>query len=205
MFDATAEDCTTGITISTDEGTNMLFVADLSAAVFLPPAPGSPFHGSWTAPSQFQTIADFDFMGFPPQFGAAGVAIAPNTHVGLVTGEFGGNGIGAIRLPAASGKGIPALVDWARADLPNEPDGMMFNTGLDPHTSTAYVSPGSNKPFGIVTDVRLTESGATAPPAYFAVVDLEGLLTAPRTAGTHRVVPSFDLIANGVVRYVLIH
>jgi hypothetical protein len=204
-FDATAEDCTTGITVTTDEDTNMLFVADLTQAVFTPGPPGST-HGSWSGPSQFQTFADFNFMGFPPQFGAAGVAIAPNTHVGIVTAEFGGNGIGAIRMPATSVKGVvPAVADWARADLPNEPDGMMFNTGLDPHTSTAYVSPNSSKPFGIVTDVRLTESGAIAPPAYFAVVDLEGLLAAPRTAATHRVAPSFDLIGSGVVRYVLIH
>jgi hypothetical protein len=203
-FDATGEDCTTGISVTTVEGTNELFVADLTQAVFTPPTPTS--RGDWSAPSQFQTIADFDFKGFPAQFGAAGVAIAPNTHVGLVAAEFGGNGIGAIRMPATSVKGVvPAIADWARADLPNEPDGMMFNTGLDPHTSTAYVSPTSNKPFGIVTDVPLTNSGAIAPPAYFAVIDLEGLLAAPRTPGTHRVVPSFDLVGSGVVRYVLIH
>jgi hypothetical protein len=200
-FDATGEDCTTGISVTTDEDTNKLFIADLSQAVFTT-APG---RSSWTAPSRFQTIAEFDFAGFPPQFGPAAVAIAPNTHVGFVTGEFGGNGIGAIRLPAASGTGVPALADWARADLPAEPDGMKFTTGLDPHTSTAYVSPASNKPFGIVADVRIDVDGHIFPPAYIAIVSLEGLLAAPRTAGTHRVVPSFDLIGGGVVRYVAIH
>ena len=88
------------------------------------------------------------------------------------------------------------MVDFvAAASLPNEPDGLPFPVGSDPHPVTAYVSPTSKKPFALIADRR-------TPRGFIAVVDLQALLSAPRTAGTHTVDPSVDLIATGVVRYV---
>lgn len=183
-LDSAAEDCTTGIALSTIEFTNKLFIADLSQATF---TPGSP--GSWTAPSQTQTFPEFSEL----KSGTSGIAVAPNTHLGVVTGEFGGSSFGVIQLPSTSGSGTPAVVDYVEANLPNMPNGLAFDTGLDPHPVTAYVSPNSGKAFAlIVDDVR----------AFVAVIDMQALLLAPRTPGTHSVSPSVDLLATGIVKFV---
>ncbi|HSC57053.1 MAG TPA: hypothetical protein VLC51_07595, partial [Nitrospira sp.] len=147
----------------------------------------------WTAPSQVQSFPEFGGLSA----GTSAVAVAPgSTHLGIVAGEFGGNLVGAIQLPDKAGTGVPAVVDWVVATLPADPAGRPFSNGFDPHTTTAYTSPNSGKAFGAAAD---WSSGA---PDYVAIIDLQGLLKAPRTAGVHRVDPTFDLLANGVVRYV---
>ncbi|HZR29627.1 MAG TPA: RHS repeat-associated core domain-containing protein [Terriglobales bacterium] len=181
-FDSSAEDCTTGIALATMEFTSSLFITDLSQANF---TSGSP--GTWTAPGAVQNFPDFSLSA-----GTSGIAIAPGSHLGIVTGEFGGNGIGVIQLPATAGSGTPAALDWVAANIPAEPTGSVFSMGTDPHTVTAYVSPGSNKAFGLVAD---------GGPNFLAVIDLQGLLNARRSSA-HRVDPTLDLVAAGIVRFV---
>jgi hypothetical protein len=165
--DSAAEDCTTGIALSTLEGSTSLYIADLTQAVF---TPGTP--GTWTdTASQTQNFPEFE--GFAA--GTNGIAIAPGTQLGIVTGEFGGNQEGVIRLPATSGTGTPAVVDWVSFLVPNLPSEAVWEEGFDPHTVTAYVSPNSKKAFGVL------ENGDFS---FLAVVDLQGLLSAPRT-GAH--------------------
>jgi hypothetical protein len=109
--------------------------------------------------------------------GTNGIAVAPGTHVAVVAGEFGGAGFGAVRLPASSGSGTPTVVDYVAANIPNDPSGRAWLMGLDPHTLTAYKSPNSGKPIAVITnDIR----------TFVALVDLEGLLAAPRDPGTHK-------------------
>ena len=48
-------------------------------------------------------------------------------------------------------------------------------------------------------------NGCGVPPTFLGVIDLQGLLNAPRLAGTHTVDPTYDLITNGVVTYVATH
>ena len=186
-LDSAAEDCTTGIALSTDEFTSKLLIADLKQATFVAGVGGAP--GTWSAPFQFQDFPEFSALSA----GTNGIAIAPNTHIGVVTGEFGGDNVGAIQLPATSGTGTPAVVDFVLLKLPLEPDGGAFETGLDPHTVTAFVSPTSHKAFAIVADFPLN---------FLAVIDLQAMLSAARTPGTHIVDPGIDPIATGIVRYV---
>ncbi|MDO8434703.1 MAG: hypothetical protein Q7S58_20085, partial [Candidatus Binatus sp.] len=113
----------------------------------------------------------------------------------VVTGEFGGDNVGAIQLPATSGTGTPAVVDYVLLKLPPLPGGGTFQTGLDPHTVTAYVSPTSNKAFAIVAD---------SPLSFLAIIDLDAMLKATRTPSTHIVDPAVDPIATGIVRYIKI-
>jgi hypothetical protein len=98
-------------------------------------------------------------------------------------------------------------VDWAGASIPSTPDGNSFQNGFDPHTITAYVSPNTQKAYGLIAD------WATDVPTYLAVIDLKALLAAPRLAGvdaggnacsscTHSVDPSYDLVAHGVIKFV---
>jgi hypothetical protein len=190
FFDSAAEDCTTGITLAASEATSQLLIADLTQATF---TPGSP--GTWTAPSRIQNFPGFDFLNGGA--GEAAVAVAPGSHLGIVTGEPTGPGypIGVIQLPSTSGSGRPAVEDFVAARLPFRGTGGPGSAGIEPHAVTAYVSPTSNKAFGLV-------AGDLVPRGDIAVVDLQGMLKAPRTPATHTVDPSFDLLKSGVVRLV---
>jgi hypothetical protein len=186
-FDSAAADCTTGIALSSIEFSDQLFITDLSQATFTAGVPGS-----WSAPHQTQTFPEFGNL----EEGTTGIAIAPSTHLGVVTGEFGGSAFGVIELPSTSGAGTPAVLDWAEAKLPTLPNGNAFVTGADPHPVTAYVSPTSGKAFALMVDDARD---------YIAVIDMQALLVAPRTLPTHAVSPSVDLLATGIVKYVAVN
>ena len=189
LLDSAGEDCTTGIALSTREGTLTLFITDLTQAAF-----DNTLH-TWNAPGQFQTFTEFSGMGA----GTSGISIAPGSdHLGVVSGEFGTNRIAVIKLPATSGSGTPAVVDYAVTNLPTIPGFGTFSLGLDPHTITAYTSGNTGKSYGVFAN--------SPPPSYLAVVDLAALLAAPRVAGTHNVdTTATDLLASGIVRYVATH
>ncbi|MGC2277380.1 MAG: hypothetical protein WA571_15310, partial [Candidatus Binatus sp.] len=166
-FDSAAEDCTTGIALATVEFTGDLYIADLTQANF---TPGTP--GTWTdAASQLQSFPEFaDF-----EAGTCGIAVAPGTHLGIVTGEFGGALEGVIQLPSTSGSGTPAVTDYVAFTVPSPPTEDAWSQGFDPHTVSAYVSPNSHKAYALL------ENGDFS---YVAIVDLQGMLSAPRT-GAH--------------------
>ncbi len=184
VLDSAAEDCTTGIALATDEATGNLFIADLTQAVFTPGTDGAP--GTWTDPgSQFQNFPEFDDFSA----GTDGIAVAPGTHLGVVTGEFGGNEEGVIQLPATSGTGTPAVVDYAAFTVPAPPTEDIWSQGLDPHTVTAYVSPNSHKAYAVLENEDFS---------YVAIVDIQAMLSAPRT-GAHTVT---NPIPAGIVTFV---
>jgi hypothetical protein len=170
-FDSAGEDCTTGIALASTEGLGDLYIADLTQATF------DTTKGTWTdTASQVQSFPEF--LALSSQ--TCGIAVAPGKHFGLVTGEFGGNLEGVIQLPASSGTGTPAVLDWVVFTVPNEPTGATFSLGFDPHTVTAYVSPNIGKALGVMAD---------GTPNCLAIADLEGLIKAPRTGpGSHTVI-----------------
>jgi hypothetical protein len=167
VYDSAAEDCTTGIALATDEGTGNVFLADLTQATFKPGTPA----GTWTAPSNLENFPEFDDFSA----GTCGIAVAPGTHVAIVTGEFGGNLEGVLELPATSGTGTPAVVDYVAFTVPSDPSGAGWSEGFDPHTVTSYVSPNTKKPYAVLMNGTFT---------FLAIVDLDGMLKAPRT-GAH--------------------
>jgi hypothetical protein len=180
-LDSAAEDCTTGIALATDEGTGNLFIADLTQAVF---TPGTP--GTWTdVGSQFQNFPEFDDFSA----GTDGIAVAPGTHLGVVTGEFGGNLEGVIQLPSTSGSGTPSVVDYAAFTVPDSPDDQVWSQGLDPHTVTAYVSPNTHKAYAVLENNAFN---------FVAIIDIQAMLSAPRT-GAHTVTSP---IPAGIVTFI---
>lgn len=183
-FDSAGEDCTTGIALATIEFTGDLFIADLTQATF------DTGKGTWAdTASQVQHFPEF----VPFSAGTCGIAVAPGTHLAVVTGEFGGNLEGVIQLPATSGSGTPAVVDYVAFTMPKLPDGKTdFDLGFDPHTTTAYVSPNTGKALGVLTSVS-----SAGTPNFLGVVDLEGLLKAPRTGHTVN-----SPIPSGLITYV---
>lgn len=196
-FDSAAEDCTTGIALSTEEFSNDLFIADLTQATFTAPSGGAPY-GTWTAPSQHVNLYPTDDFTFAA--GTSGISVAAGTtHLGLTSGEFGGNTFAAFQLPATSGSGTPAFVDWVGASLPSTPDGYPFSAGYDPHTLTAYTSPNNGKAYGLIAD------WVFGYPTYIAVIDLQALLNATRsTSDSHIVASSVNLVTSGIVTYVAV-
>jgi hypothetical protein len=192
-FDSAAEDCTTGIALAADEFTSNIVLTDLNQATF---TPGSP--GTWSAPSTL-----FNMPGTYFSAGTSGISVAPGgSHLGIVTGEFGGQSFAVFQLPSAPATGgtAPTIVDYVFVPtLPSTPDGYSFSAGYDPHTTTAYTSPNDGKPYGIIAD------WVTGVPTYLAVFDLQKLMAAPRQAGTHTIDSAFDLLASGALRYVPTH
>jgi hypothetical protein len=165
-LDSAGEDCATGIALAPAEfsSPSNVFIADLTQATFTPSTPS----GTWTAPSQVQTLSESTLSA-----GASGISVAQGTHTGVVTGEFGGSSLTAIKLPTTSGSGTPAISDWVTCSISG------FSMGNDPHTVTAYQSPNGGDAIGL-----LANGGATE----LARVDLTKMLdptTVPRTAGGH--------------------
>jgi hypothetical protein len=74
--------------------------------------------------------------------------------------------------------------------------------GCDPHTVTAYVSPSTGKAIGLLSDFSATPCYEGGTPQYVALIDLQAMLSAPRTSGTHTVDPAYDLLGSGVVTFV---
>jgi len=196
--DSAAEDCSTGIALSSVEFTNFIYLANLTQATF---TPGSP--GSWTAPSLLflPTGAGSNFSA-----GISGISVAQgSSHLAIYTGEFGSAGFGVLQLPATQSSGSPTVIDYVTGLLPPTPDGFVFETGCDPHTVTAYTSPNTGLPYGVmVSSVPQCFLGGT--PTWVAVIDLAKTIdpvATPRQFGTtHTIDPAVDLIANGNVRYV---
>jgi hypothetical protein len=191
QLEAAAEDCTTGIALAPIENASQALITDLSQATF---NPGSPT-GTWTAPAQIVTFPEFSTFAN----GTGGISVVQGSHLAIISGEDGGNQFGVLVLPSSSGSGTPAVVDYAAATLPSTPDGHIFEQGTEPHTIAAYTSPNNVKPYGLMSN------GFFVPPTYVAVIDLQALLNAPRTPATHAVDPTYDLVANGVVRYISTH
>lgn len=182
----------TGIILSTDEFTTDIFIADLTQARFTAGSGGVP--GTWTAPGQLQDLPEFSTF----TSGTTAIAIAYGAHQALLEDEYGTTAFGAIQLPSTSGKGTPAVQDWVVANMPNDPSGAAWQMTLDPHgVSAAFVAlDGVNKGIGILVNRQRT---------YLAVIDLQALLSAPRTApGSHVLDPNVDLLSTGIVKFVAI-
>jgi hypothetical protein len=168
--DSSGEDCSTGIVLAPYEFTSpsQVYIADINNPGALPNAvftSGAP--GTWTAPSQIQTLTGSSLAA-----GASGIAVAQGTHTGIVTGEFGGDQITAIGLPAASGGGaVPAIGSWTSCAIGNG-----LSNGFDPHTVTACQSPNGGAAIAL-----LTNGGATM----LARVDLTAMLALPATVTPH--------------------
>jgi hypothetical protein len=163
VLDSSAAECGTGIALAPAEGSEPtnVFIADLTQGTFSA--------GTWSAPSQVQALSE-SFLSA----GGSGSAVAQGTHTGVITGEFGGDAVTAIKLPATSGSGTPAISDWVTCSI-----GGGFSNGFDPHTVTAYQSPSTGDGIAVL---------ANDIASFLAVIDLTKMLdptVVARTSGGH--------------------
>jgi len=167
VMDSAGEDCSTGIALTVGEGSDNIFLADLTQATF---TAGTP--GTWHAPQQVQTIIGSYSAGLD------GIAVAQGTsHLATVTGEFGGSSFSVLLLPATSGTGTPAIVDYAYVQCVT---GM--SAGFDPHTVSAYTSPNNGKAYTVFAN------WFTGVPDSLLVADMAAILAAPRQGDGHTVI-----------------
>ena len=182
-FDSAGEDCSTGIAIATIEEQSALFLTNLTQATFSGTA--------WSAPSSVQAIPEFSVL----KNGTCGIAVAPNSHLGVVIGELGGNTFGAIQLPATSGSGTPALVNWLAATVPDDPSGNPYANTIEPHPVGAYASPATGKQYAVLPDYDGTL------PSFLVIINLQALMALPRSSpGAHTL--AAPLAIGTVVRYI---
>jgi hypothetical protein len=191
--DSAAEDCSTGIALSSVEAPipGHVYMADLSQATF---TSGSP--GSWTSPFTLFTLTGTSSF-------VTGISVAQgSSHLAVVSGEFGANTFGVLQLQSASGTGgsAPTLPDYVSGLMPPTPDGVAFLSGCDPHTVTAYTSPNT----GVAIGLYVGWTSGCGIPKWIGVIDLAKALAAARTAGTHMIAPGVNLITSGVLTYVKI-
>jgi hypothetical protein len=182
LLDSSGEDCNTGIALAPLESFSpptSVYIADLTQAAFTSDSPGT-----WSAPSQVQSLSESDLTSLL-NLGQStgGLSVAQGTHTGLIASEFGGNALTAIALPTTSGSGTPSITDWVTCKIPNDPNGAPWNTGDDPHTITAYKSPSTGHAIGL-----LANGAISAPPSFVTAVDLTRMLDTkmvPRTVAGH--------------------
>jgi hypothetical protein len=165
--DSSSQDCSTRIALAPYENSSpsAVYLADLTQATF---SPGSP--GTWTVPAtaeQVQILTN-SFLNA----GANGSSVAQGTHIGVITGEFGGNILTAIALPTTSGSGTPTITNWMSCVIsPTSGD------SADPHAITAYKSPITGDAIALVS---------VNGQSVLAVVDLTLMLGMPEaTPGSH--------------------
>ena len=185
--ESAAEDCETGIVLTSYEFTNpsQVFVADLDSATF---TPGSP--GSWAGLSAVNTLT-----GSSVSAGPCGLSVAQGTHTAILTGEFGGNNVTAIALPPTSG--VVILPGWITCAIPSDPSGAPWETGNDPHTVIAYMSPNDGHAYALVAN------GGDVAPTYIARIDLTMMLALPESSSGSHVCASATLPA-GLVTFIAV-
>ena len=189
--DSGAADCSAEIALASVELPSTTystpFIADLNQAQW---TIGNP--GTWSEPAeqeQFFTLTGSTLEGSGNAGGPIAVAQG-GSHEGVL-GQEGSPGvtrntITAFRLnlpPWTAFNGSnPAFADWVTCNLGDYSPGALFNQGADPHTVTAYVTPGT---IGFPAGDAVAVLANDAPANYVALVDLHLMLKVPRWTGTH--------------------
>lgn len=153
--------------------------------------------GGWTTPGeQIQTLSSLTFGGI------TAISVVSGAHLAIISGQFSSNLVGALKLPATSGSGVPAVADWVEAQMPNDPSGKAWLNWHQPSGLGSYTSPNNSKSYGVMMNFGEDANSNPIGPTYLAVVDLQALLNAPRDTTNHVVASSVNLVTSGIVRFV---
>jgi hypothetical protein len=187
-LDSAAEDCSATIALSSLEGVNPSkpFIADLNQACF-PNQPGCNVPaGTWTDPlySMFQPLLNSTLNINNGSSGPIAVAQG-GSHIGVMGQEtFSSSGVNTITafridVPPYSSLNPFGIGDWVTCNLGSYGNpAKQFVQGADPHTVTAYQSPGTNPIFTKGDAIAVLAN--TPPASELAVVDLTKMLSLKR-------------------------
>ena len=174
-----AVDFNTGIAYATEEGGLGAYLLDLGNAKV-----NTPVAGQFQATTVNVTITTLIAGRLTD------VAIDSDAHYAFLSEEFMPS-FAVAKLPAVGG-GTPALGDYAVSKVPNPPLSYWSGSG-DPHGISNFTLSSGTKHYGLLVDGSKT---------WLAVVDMDKLLAAPRDpTSTHDVLATYDLVANGVVKF----
>ena len=188
-LDSSSEDCTDAVGLGTIEYQGALFLSNLKFAKY------DTASGTWDAPSQIFSMPELAEPGDGGLFtyGTTAIATAPRKHLGILGQEYTYNNHFAVfQLQDNPGNGVPTIVDYAVATIPQDPNSNNWAYTYDPHGIAAYMSPKGDEATGLLLNRNRT---------FLLSVNLQALLDAPRS-DTHIVDPSVDLQGTGVISFV---
>ncbi len=176
-----AVDIHTGIAVATEEAGDFVYLVDLSSATLDAPAPGS-----------FKATHAAILLSSSTPGRLSGVAVDPGSHLAFLAADVGVT-MAVAQLPTSRGATLD-VADWVVTVVPAAPGNAPGYGAGDPHGITVFTLPGSTRPYGLLmNDSR----------RWLAIVDLQALLQAPRSAtDPHGLAPGTDLVAAGVVTFL---
>lgn len=187
--DAVSVDPSTGLMTIGHEWTPLLLIFNMNAATF------SDSTGTFEAPYDVTPLQN---VYSPSGYLTTGMVIEPSSHIMFLEGEFGDD-IGAAQMPSSAAAGSVTVTSYTSAQLPTPttycPTLSSWSNVGDPHGLSAFTAIVGGKPMGLLID---------GTKACLAIVDLNGLLAAPKGTGTsaNQVSSSYDLLANHIVSYL---
>lgn len=185
--DAVSTDPSTGLVSLGNEWFPLLLVLNMNAATFNDAA------GTFDAP---YSVIPLQNVYSPTSWLTTGMVIEPASHVMFLEEEFG-DGIGAAQLPSSAAAGSVTITSYTSAQIPAPTAycpllSSWTNVG-DPHGLSAFTAVIGGKPMGLLID---------GTDACLAIVDLDGLLAAPKDPSTNQVSSTYDLLANHIVSFL---
>ncbi len=186
--DAASIDAATGILTLGHEWTPLLLVLNMNAATF------NDSTSTFDAP---YTVIPLQSVYSPTTWLTTGMVIEPSSHVLFLEEEFG-DGIGAATLPTTASGGSVTVTSYTSAQIPTTvgtycPAISSWMSVGDPHGLSAFTAIIGGKPMGLLVDETAS---------CMAIVDLKGLLAAPKEPSTNKVASSYDLLANHIISFI---
>ena len=185
--DQGAVDAQTNIAITSNEFSNDIYLLPLNQATL-----NSPAAGQFSVP--LGTVNLMSSLSSACDTMLDDIAVDSQAHLAFFTGEFCSPGpVGVAQLPSTGAAGA-TVSDFNFANVPDQPNGAVWNEAHDPHAVATFNVPGLCADCGAIFNYDRS---------YLAVVDLKKLLAAPRdTTDAHMSALSFDLICNNVVTFI---
>lgn len=185
--DAVSVDPSTGLVTIGHEWTPVLLVINMNAATFNDST--STFDAPYAVVPLLNTYSSNSLL-------TTGMVIEPSSHVMFLEEEFG-DGMGAAQMPSSAAAGSVTITSYTSAQIPTPttvcPSLSAWANVGDPHGLSAFTAVIGGKPMGLLID---------GTKACLAIVDLNGLLAAPKTASTNQVSPGYDLLGKNIVNFI---
>lgn len=185
--DAVAIDVSTGMVVIGDEWMPRLVTINMHDAVF------NDVDGTFSAPYE---VAELENVYTSSNWLTTGVAIESGNHLLFMEEEFNSD-IAVAQMPTSTMSGGFQITDYNSTQIPAPTEtcpGVYSWTNIgDPHGLAVFTAIVDGKSWGL-----LINSAKTCA----AVVDMQGILDAPKIAGTNQVDNSYDLVTNNLVSFV---
>jgi hypothetical protein len=187
--DAVSVDPSTGLVTIGHEWIPLLLVINMNAAVF------NDTTSTFDAP---YAVIPLQNVYSPASLLTTGMVVEPSSHIMFLEEEFG-DAIGAAQFPSTAAAGSVTITSYTSAQIPTPttvcPTLPLWSNVGDPHGLSSFTAVIDGKPMGLLID---------GSKVCMAIVDLNGLLAAPKGTGTsaNQVSSTYDLLAHHIVNFI---